>query len=119
MKTLIISLVESTLTHPAKEALNAIGGMRAMTMLGASQIRDLSSGSADGSKKLGVGVKWPNRKRSKGNYFELWVDGSDEYTLDFYSVSTRETKKVKSFKKIPIENIRDAFESHTGWYLSM
>ena len=114
------------LTREASMALEALGGRRALVALGASRVRDLkkSGSSGSGNKKLsGVGVMWPNKKRSKGNYVELYVNDRDEYQMDFYNVSMRGVKKVKSFgtpkQGLPLENIRPTFEKQTGWYLRM
>lgn len=114
------------LTREASMALETLGGRRALVMLGASRVRDLKKdgSSGPGNKNLsGVGVMWPNKSRSKGNYVELYVNDRDEYQMDFYNVSMRGVKKVKSFgtskQGLPLENIRPAFERQTGWLLGM
>lgn len=94
-----------------KTIIEQMGGMRAMRMIGASQIVWL---------KDGVGVKWPNKTRSKGNYFEVKLNGMDTYDLEFFNVTARTGKKsVKKFRGIYFDQLTDLFEKQTGWYLRM
>jgi hypothetical protein len=90
--------------------LDQMGGMRAMRMIGASQLVGLSKG---------LGIKWPNKQRSKGNYVEILLRGDDTYDMTFYNVSLRGKKKVKEHKGVYNDQLVELFERQTGWYLRM
>jgi len=87
------------------------GGNRAMAMLGGQAM------VIDGGR--GLGIKWPHKQRSKGNYVEIHLDSDDTYTMTFYNLSIRAKKKVKEYKGIYADKLRDVFEDQTGWKLRL
>lgn len=95
----------------ASTILDQMGGWRRLKMMiGVQQVIDLRNG---------VGFKWPNKQRSKGNYVEIILTPLDLYNMTFYNVSTRGKKKVKEFRDIYNDQLVDLFERQTGWYLRM
>jgi len=94
----------------AQTILNQMGGNRVLAMLGVKRLVDLRNG---------IGIGWPNRQRSKGNYVEIMLNGRDLYDMTFYNLSTRGKKKVKEFKDLYNDSLADTFEGQTGWYLRM
>lgn len=94
----------------AQTILNQMGGNRVLAMLGVKRLVDLRNG---------IGIGWPNRQRSKGNYVEIVLNGRDLYDMTFYNLSTRGKKKVKEFKDLYNDSLADTFEGQTGWYLRM
>ena len=103
-------LKEAGLGPVAKTILDQMGGNRVLVMLGANRLQDLRNG---------IGIGWPNRKRSKGNYVEIRLNGKDLYDMTFYNLSMRGKKKVKEFKDLYNDSLADTFERQTGWYLRM
>lgn len=95
----------------AKTIFQQFGGGRAMAMLG-GQAMTLSGGK-------GIGIKWPNKKRSKGNYVEIELRSDDTYDMTFYNLSMKAKKKVKEYKGIYADQLRDIFEQQTGWKLRL
>ena len=93
-----------------KTIIDQMGGMRAMRMIGAKQIIWL---------KDGVGVRWPNKQRSKGNYFEVKLTPADEYDLEFFNLTTRAKKSVKKYRGVLWDQLAELFDKQTGWYLRM
>ncbi len=94
----------------AKTILDQMGGNRVLAMLGVNRLQDLRNG---------IGIGWPNRQRSKGNYVEIRLNGKDLYDMTFYNLSMRGKKKVKEFKDLYNDALADTFEGQTGWYLRM
>lgn len=95
----------------AKTILQQFGGNKALTMLG-GQAMILPGGKA-------LGIKWPNKKRSKGNYVEIELQSDDTYDMTFYNLSMKAKKKVKEYKGIYADQLRDIFEQQTGWKLRL
>jgi len=94
----------------AQTILDQMGGNRVLAMLGVNRLVDLRNG---------IGIGWPNRQRSKGNYVEIMLNGKDLYDMTFYNLSMRGKKKVKEFKDLYNDSLADTFEGQTGWYLRM
>jgi len=95
----------------AKTILDQMGGQRRLQMMiGANKFIDLGKG---------IGIKWPNKKRSKGNYVEIKLTGDDLYDMTFYNVSLRGKKKVKEHRGLYFDMLVPVFEKQTGWYLRM
>tara|TARA_Y100000310_G_C20687215_1_gene819840 strand:+ start:1283 stop:3055 length:1773 start_codon:yes stop_codon:yes gene_type:complete len=95
----------------AKTILDQMGGQRRLQMMiGANKFIDLGKG---------IGIKWPNKQRSKGNYVEIKLTGRDLYDMTFYNVSTRGKKKVKEHRDLYFDMLVPVFEKQTGWYLRM
>lgn len=90
--------------------LEQMGGRRLSAMLGVKQYYDIRNG---------VGIKWPNRQRSKGNYVEIVLNGKDLYDMTFFNVSRSGKKRVAQFNDLFAESLVRVFEDHTGWYLRM
>jgi len=68
----------------------------------------------------GLAIKWPNPKRTKGNYVEIILDrGKDLYNMTFYNLSKAAKKKVKEYKGLFFDMLVDTFERQTGWYLRL
>jgi len=104
--------------------LEQMGGARRLrTMLGA-QFSIISNG---------IGIRWPNRNSSKGNYVEIvYQPGTDSYDMTFYACPekmkavnpfvdppTNKGRAVKKFDDIYFDQLVDLFEQQTGWYLRM
>lgn len=90
--------------------LEQMGGRRLSVMLGVQQYYDIRNG---------VGFKWPNRQRSKGNYVEIVLNGKDLYDMTFFNVSRSGKKRVAQFNDLFAESLVRVFEDHTGWYLRL
>lgn len=93
----------------AKTIAEQMGGVRRLKMMLSATV------TAVGSK--GLGIKWPNKKRSKGNYVEITLRGDDTYDMEFFNVSTSARKSVKKFRGIYSDQLVEIFEKQTGWYL--
>ena len=91
------------------------GGGRAMAMIGGRAMLLNTEDYGLG----GLGVKWPNRQRSKGNYVEIILRPDDTYDMTFYNLTTRAKKPVKTYEGIYADQLRPLFEKQTGWYLSL
>ena len=95
----------------ANTILKQMGGQRRlMMMIGAKNFVDLGKG---------VGFRWPNKQRSKGNYVEIKLTGSDLYDMTFFNLSMKAKKKVKEYRGLYFDMLVDTFENQTGWYLRM
>ena len=74
----------------------------------------------------GVGIRWPNKQRSKGNYVEVILTPADEYDMTFYNMKgtlkywhpDAQKKKVKAYRGIMFDQLRSIFYQQTGWTLS-
>lgn len=96
----------------AKTIAEQMGGVRRLkAMLGATVM------AVNGGK--GLGIKWPNRQRSKGNYVEITLRGDDTYDMEFFNVSGRNRKSVKTYRGVYFDQLVDLFEKQTGWYLRL
>jgi len=98
-------LVASQVANTIAEQMG--GNRRLRAMLGA-QLTALNNG---------LGIKWPNKKRSKGNYVEITLRGDDTYDMEFFNVSTRTRKSVKTYRGVYFDQLVEIFEKQTGWYL--
>jgi hypothetical protein len=94
----------------AKTIAEQMGGVRRLKMMLGAQVTALSGGK-------GLGIKWPNKKRSKGNYVEITLRGNDTYTMEFFNVSTQARKSVKTYRGVHFDQLAEIFEKQTGWYL--
>lgn len=91
--------------------LEQMGGARRLqVMLGVQQIILLNDG---------VGIKWPSKQPSKGNYVEIKLNGSDLYDVTFFNVGRGAKRPVKKFDDVYAEDLVDIFEKQTGWYLRL
>ena len=101
------SLIGSEVVQTIAEQM---GGVRRLKMmLGASFV-----GAVNGKT---LGIKWPNKKRSTGNYVEISLRGDDTYDMEFFNVSGSMKKSVKKYSMIYFDQLVDIFERQTGWYL--
>lgn len=89
--------------------IQQMGGGRLKAMLGATLTRIPN----------GLGIKWPNRQRSKGNYVEIVLRGDDTYDMTFYNLSVRGKKKIKAFNGAHADQLVELFEKQTGWRIRM
>lgn len=67
----------------------------------------------------GIGIKWPNKERSRGNYVEIRLEPSDTYTMEFFNLSGSNKKSVKKYEDIYFDSLVEVFERQTGWFLSL
>lgn len=67
----------------------------------------------------GIGIKWPNKQRAKGNYVEIRLEPSDTYTMEFFNVSGSSKKSVKKYEDVYFDSLVEIFEKQTGWFLSI
>lgn len=101
----------SEMSEVTKTILDQFGGTRALFMIG-GQVYNVDSNT--------LGIKWPNKKRSKGNYVEIkYVPGKDLYDMEFFNVSIKGKQSVKKHKGVYGDQLADLFEKQTGWYLRM
>lgn len=101
----------SEMSQVANTIFQQFGGGRAMMMIGGKAM-------ASGSNKLSI--KWPNKKRSKGNVVEItYLPGKDLYDMEFFNSTSRAHKSVKKFKGIYADQLVTIFEKQTGWYLHL
>jgi hypothetical protein len=91
------------------------GGRQAMAMIGGQATLLNLPHYGEG----GLGIKWPNKQRSKGNYVEILLRPDDTYDMTFYNLTIRAKKPVKKFEGVYAEDLRRLFEDQTGWYLSL
>lgn len=65
----------------------------------------------------GIGIKWPSKQPSKGNYVEVTLDPSDTYSMKFYNIGRGAKKVVKDIDGVYAEDLVRIFEGQTGYYL--
>ena len=95
----------------AKTIMEQMGGRRGMMMIGAKNLKSLPRGLA---------FSWPNRQRSKGNYVEITLTGSDDYDMGFFNWAMSKGKKpVKNYRGLLAEDLIPTFQDQTGWRLRM
>jgi hypothetical protein len=87
-----------------------MGGLRRLKMMLGAEVY---------AKPNGLAFKWPARQRSRGNYVEITLQPSDTYNMEFFNASRAGKKSVKIFRDIYNDQLVDAFEKQTGWYLKM
>lgn len=98
--------------HISDTIVQQMGGFgRIKAMLGA-KVMELSGG-------MGIGIRWPNKERSRGNYVEIRLEPSDTYTMEFFNVSGSSKKSVKKYDDVYFDSLVDIFEKQTGWFLSL
>ena len=66
----------------------------------------------------GIGVKWPNKNRSRGNYFEVKLRSDDTYDFEFFSVQGGK-KSVKKYERVYADDLIRIFQDQTGWVLRL
>lgn len=66
-----------------------------------------------------LGIKFPNKQRSKGNYVEIKLLSSDTYKMEFFNLSVKGKKLVKKYDGIYNDQLVELFEKQTGWYLRL
>jgi len=99
----------SQLTTTILDQMGGVGRIRAMT--GAHSFVD--HGDA-------VSFLFPNRQRSRGNSVKITLDrGRDTYNMEFFNVSIRGAKKVKTFKDVGAEQLAPLFSKQTGLHLRL
>lgn len=85
-----------------------MGGMRRLKAFLGAQLMAIPRG---------LGIKWPNRQRSRGNYLEVTLRGDDTYDMEFFNLSGMDKKTVKKYSGVYFDQLVDIFEKQTGWYL--
>lgn len=95
----------------AKTIYQQFGGKRAMFMIGGKAT------TIKGGK--GIGIKWPNKQRKKGNYVEIILKGDDTYDMEFFNLTMKAKKSVKKHTGVYADQLRSLFEKQTGWYLKL
>lgn len=68
---------------------------------------------------MGIGIRWPNKDRSRGNYVEIRLEPSDTYTMEFFDVSGSKKKSVKKYDYVYFDQLVELFEKHTGWFINL
>lgn len=94
----------------AKIIYQQMGGRRLNAMLGVTQYIN---------RPNGLGFKWPNKQRSRGNFVEIDLNGKDLYDMTFFNVSMRGKKQVAKYTDVYAENLISVFEDQTGFYLRL
>lgn len=104
---------QKTAGQVANTIAEQMGGVRRLRAMLGAQVMALS-----GDK--GLGIKWPNKQRSKGNYVEIIYNrGQDLYDMTFYNLTIRAKKKVKEYRGVYADQLGELFEKQTGWYLRL
>jgi len=88
-------------------------------MGGARRLKMMLGGKVMAVDSKTLGIKWPNKNRSKGNYVEISLRGDDTYDMEFFNASSTARKSVKNFRGIYNDQLVELFEKQTGWYLRM
>ena len=104
---------------------NQVGKTIIQQMGGSGAIRAMLGGSVVYLPK-GVGIRWPNKQRSRGNYVEVILTPADLYDVTFYNMKgtmkywhpDASKKQVKQYKGVMFDQLREIFYSQTGWVLS-
>lgn len=97
---------ESLQESVASEILKQLGGAgRLKAMLGAKAFID--HGKA-------LSFKFPNKKRTRGNYVKIVLTPDDLYDMEFMNLSATEAKPVKTYSGIGVEQLIPIFERQTG-----
>lgn len=75
----------------------------------------------------GVGIRWPSRQPSRGNYVEITLTRGDDYDMVFYNAKgprkyfhpdTKMPRKVvKTYRGVMADQLIDLFYDQTGWQL--
>ena len=109
----------------AATILEQMGGARRLRAMIGAQFSIFPSG---------VGIRFPNKNPSKGNYVEvIYQRGPDSYDVTFYNCPTPmvkgglpmvpppkvKGKVVKQLDDIYSDSLIEIFEHQTGWYLRM
>lgn len=111
------TIVERFLAKQASQVVQTIadqmGGVRRLqTMLGATFVGAVNPTT--------LGIKFPNKQRTKGNYVEVEYNrGADDYIMRFYNLTNTDKKEVKVIRGLYADNLASAFEGQTGWYLRL
>jgi hypothetical protein len=89
-----------------------LGGVRRLKMMLGATVMQVNDHT--------LGIKFPNKQRSKGNYVEIkYQRGPDTYDVEFFNLSIKDKKQVKRFSGVYADQLVDIFEGQTGWYLRM
>ncbi len=105
------SVVEAGLNHIANTIFDQMGGFpRVRTFLGITAVNTLQNG---------VGFRWPNKHRSKGNYVEITLEPDDTYKMEFFNLGSAAKKSVKVYEGLYFDALVETFEKQTGWILKI
>ena len=116
-KNLVSTNLASELLKVAKELVSSqIAKTIAEQMGGPGRINAMIGGQLMAINK-GLGIKFPSRKRSKGNYVEITLRSDDTYDMEFFNVSVAGRKPVKKYRSIYNDQLVPIFEKQTGLYL--
>lgn len=107
----LMDMMELAESQVAKTIFQQFGGNRSMMMIG-GKAHTLTGGK-------GIGIKWPNKQRKKGNYVEIVLKPDDTYKMTFFNLTTKAKKKVKEFDGIYADQLVKLFEKQTGWFLKL
>lgn len=68
-----------------------------------------------------LGMKFSNRKTSRGNYVKITLRPDDTYDMEFSSVTKGglSVKKVKMYSGVMFDQLRPIFEKQTGLRLKL
>jgi len=68
-----------------------------------------------------LGMKFSNRKTSRGNYVKITLRPDDTYDMEFSSVTKGglNVKKVKMYSGVMFDQLRPIFEKQTGLRLKL
>lgn len=123
----LISKVKAEIDRLAEDLEeSAVGKTIVQQMGGEGAIHGMLGGEIFYLPK-GVGIRWPSRQPSKGNYVEITLARGDYYDMVFYNAKgprayfhpeTKMPRKVvKAFKGIMADQLIDLFYQQTGWQL--
>lgn len=104
--------------EPLQEDDN-IGRTILQQMGGAGRIKAMTGGGPFILLPKGVSFKFPNKKRTRGNYVEITLRGDDTYNMEFFNVSVKGKKSVKKYTMIYNDQLISIFEDQTGLYLRL
>lgn len=104
----ILKMAKFVIANKANTVAAQMGGYNRLRMMLGGEIIKMDNG---------IAIKWPNKKRSKGNFVEIVLLPNDTYKMTFYNVAGYNKKKVKEYKGLYADALKDTFERQTGWYL--
>lgn len=104
--------------EPLEEDDN-IGRTILQQMGGAGRIKVMTGAGPFVLLPKGVSFKFPNKKRTRGNYVEITLRGDDTYNMEFFNVSVKGKKTVKKYTMIYNDQLISIFEDQTGLYLRL
>jgi len=74
---------------------------------------------AEHEGRCGLMVRFRSRARRRINSIAVWLDPTDTYTVQFWSIRACDPKVVSSYSEVYADGLRDLIEGETGLALSL